>query len=303
MNFDKLASFHFKCRYSDNVLVADTALEKVKKDFSEKNFFKLEVLEKENILAYVGVEKSEMGEKIHFDYILDHPDSESWVLAKIAEIVEGGDNVFTEVYSKYKRVIDLFDDKGFRLRRILTVTPYDQMVSGFKANFSNESTLPKGLIVKKLTVDEIEKAVSLLKDEFTKNPQHGPSNEAFVSNFREMLVDDLKKDHCQYGIFDVENNFIGHFAAFLDDDLIWRKVVGFHFMLHESIQRKKLLSYMYSVLFEDLEKFNVNVITGSTTHLAVVKNFQKLNRKPFLYSFNKNENLYEINNFREFLEL
>ena len=145
--------------------------------------------------------------------------------------------------------------------------------------------------------------VEILRHEFTRNPHHGPNNKSFLVEMKTMIEKEIEKDHCQYVFVNSLERVIGHFGAFLTEDPLWGRLSGFHFMLHESIQRTGLLSFMFSILLTELEDRDVLVVVGSTTHKAIIKNFGKLKRKPFIYTFSNNEDLLGLKEFSKYLDL
>jgi hypothetical protein len=302
-----LIKFHFECRYRDNELLRDDAFNEVQKKFSKNYFLELETLNDPSILAFVGITKSDRKNGpqyvCYFDYQIKSLSAQNWVQEKLTNFLSKYRDVFVEVFVEYKPLIDFFNNKNFKVRRIYTVSSANEMIKGFNTHFPSLPKIPDGLKIRKLNSSDIPSALKLLKDEFGKNPQHGPNDEAFINNLKKMIEDDLlQTNHSQYAIIDSQGTFLGHFAAFLEDHPIWQKAAGFHFMLHESIQKKNLLPFMYSIIFNDIENQGIKTVTGSTTHVAVLKNFSKLNRRPFLYSFVQDNSLLGLEHFTPYIK-
>lgn len=302
-----LIKFHFECRYRGNALLRIDAFDNVQNKFSKNYFLELEILNDHSILAFVGITKSDNTNGpqyvCYFDYQQESLRAQKWVEDKLTNVLTKFSDVFVEVFVGYKQFIDFFNNKNFKVRRIYTVSSANEMIQGFKTHYPNLPKIPAGLKIRKLNSSDIPAALKLLKDEFGKNPQHGPSDEGFINNLKKMIEDDLlQTNHCQYAIIDSHGTLLGHFAAFLEEDPIWQKAAGFHFMLHESIQKKNLLPFMYSVIFNEIEKQGIKTVTGSTTHVAVLKNFSKLNRRSFLYSFVQDNSLLGLEHFTPYVK-
>ncbi len=301
-----LAHFYYQCRFENNPLAIDDSYKIIKKRFLDKEFESLEVLESGEILAYWGLLKSNSNSSMkmfHFDYKLGNEQALTWIYDKLNATLRLGEIIGVEAFHQYKPIINFLSKHDLRVRRVFSACLTSKFIDGFKRNFAEEANIDNSLNLKKISFQDIGDAVELMKNEFKRNPQHGPDNNEFFENYRIILEDELKTDHCQYGFYSKAGDLLGHFGGFLSDDLVFGNLLGFHFMLSESLKKKNLLAKMYSNLLKDMVKHKVRVVVGSSSHPAVLKYFKKLNRKPFLYTFVQDKRLYHLSELDRYLNV
>ena len=133
-----LAKFHFKCRYAGNPLLIEGAFNEVENRFLKKEFLSLEYFKEVYYLAYIGKIKSSdgSGAAIFFDYDIKSHEARSWMKKKIQQILNHEIINIVEVYHEYIPFIHYFNEFGYKLRRIQTLSSAKVMIKEFKKNYS-----------------------------------------------------------------------------------------------------------------------------------------------------------------------